>query len=154
MSDADPWYRDGLSFRCTRCGDCCRGEGYVWVEGEEIDAIARYLDLDRGDFGRRYLRRVGAQPSLVDAPSGDCVFWEEGRGCTIYPVRPSQCRTFPFWGRHIETPQAWEAVTRSCPGAGEGLRYDLVRIRRLAAGDGETGERDPAQPPAGARARS
>ena len=23
---------DGLCFECTGCGDCCRGEGYVWVE--------------------------------------------------------------------------------------------------------------------------
>ena len=35
------WYRDGLQFECTQCGNCCTGDpGYVWVTPEEIKAIA------------------------------------------------------------------------------------------------------------------
>jgi Fe-S-cluster containining protein len=40
---SEPWYRDGLRFRCTRCGSCCTGEpGNVWVTDEEIAAIAAF----------------------------------------------------------------------------------------------------------------
>jgi len=46
-TDVGPWYRDGLSFSCTQCGNCCSGpEGYVWVDEEELVQIAgRTRDL-------------------------------------------------------------------------------------------------------------
>jgi Fe-S-cluster containining protein len=137
MADAaSPWYAEGLAFACTGCGSCCRGEGYVWMTPPEIEAIAGFLDLTAAEFGRRYLRRVGRSLSLTEKPNHDCVFWDGG--CTVYDVRPTQCRTFPFWPENIETPGAWEAVVHQCPGAGVGRRYDLVEIRRLSRGDGGT----------------
>jgi uncharacterized protein len=131
-----PWYAEGLSFTCTGCGSCCRGEGYVWMTAPEIEAIAGFLGLTTDDFGRRYLRRVGAALSLTEKPNHDCVFWDDG--CTVYPARPTQCRTFPFWPENLATPGAWEAVVQQCPGTGRGQRYDLVEIRRLAQGGGAT----------------
>ncbi|WP_296458322.1 hypothetical protein [Rubinisphaera sp.] len=39
------WYKDGLKFECTQCGNCCTGgPGAVWVSEEEIQAIAEYLE--------------------------------------------------------------------------------------------------------------
>jgi hypothetical protein len=102
----------------------------------EIEAIAGFLGVDVGTFSRRYLRRVGRSLSLIEKPSHDCIFWDGG--CTVYAVRPTQCRTFPFWPENIETPGAWQAVVHQCPGAGEGRTYDLVEIRRLSQGAGAT----------------
>ena len=45
-----PWHEDGLRFKCTQCGNCCRVEGWVWVEDEEIDEIAAYLEMTKKDF--------------------------------------------------------------------------------------------------------
>ena len=43
LGDDDPWYRDGLAFTCTRCGACCTGApGYVWVDADEIAALAEH----------------------------------------------------------------------------------------------------------------
>ena len=137
MSDVrTPWYAEGLSFTCTGCGTCSRGEGYVWMTPPEIEAIATFLGISIDDFGRRYLRRVGPRTSLTEKPNHDCIFWDDG--CTVYPVRPEQCRTFPFWPENLASPGAWEAVVRQCPGAGEGKHYDLVEIRRLSHGAGAT----------------
>jgi Fe-S-cluster containining protein len=137
MDDAAlPWYGNGLAFGCTGCGSCCRGEGYVWMTPPEVEAIAAFLGITPDAFSRRYLRRVGRSTSLVEKPNHDCIFWEGG--CTVYPVRPTQCRTFPFWPENLETPGAWEAVVQHCPGAGNGRSYDLVEIRRLARGSGAT----------------
>ena len=131
-----PWYASGLSFTCTGCGSCCRGEGYVWMTPPEIEAIAKHLGITSDQFGKRYLRRVGRSLSLTEKPNHDCIFWDDG--CTVYDVRPTQCRTFPFWPENIETPGAWEAVLHQCPGTGNGKHYDLVEIRRLSHGGGAT----------------
>src|SRR5260370_17938696 len=41
---SEPWYKDGLRFTCTMCGDCCTGEpGYVWVDDDDLAAIADFL---------------------------------------------------------------------------------------------------------------
>ena len=98
--------------------------------------MARFLDLERDEVGRRFLRRVGDGLSLIDNDRQECIFWE--KGCTIYPVRPTQCRTFPFWRENLESPAAWDAVESVCPGAGSGRVYDLVQIGNLQSGQAET----------------
>lgn len=129
----DPWYEDGLAFGCTRCGACCTGApGFVWVSIDEVVALARRLEMEVDDFGRKYVRRVGDRYSLRERPGGDCVFWQPGQGCTVYEDRPVQCRTYPLWDEHIESPESWERVGRGCPGVGQGRIYSLVEIRKAA----------------------
>ena len=135
-----PWYADGLRFECTRCGRCCTGEGYVWVDEERILEIVEFLDVSVEAIMRRYVRRVDGRLSLVEKEHADCVFWERERGCTIYPVRPLQCRTFPFWPEHLESPEAWRELATEVPGIGRGKRHGLIEIgRRLRRGGGSDG---------------
>ena len=95
MDESQPWYRKGLRFECSQCGDCCRGPGFVWVDASEIAALAGFLEISEETFGRTYLRRVEGSTALIDNPHMDCIFWDQG--CTVYSARPKQCRTFPFW---------------------------------------------------------
>jgi Fe-S-cluster containining protein len=128
-----PWYREGLSFTCTRCGACCTGApGYVWVEPEEIERLAEYRGETVAQFTRRFVRRVGNRYSLKEKPGGDCVFWDREAGCTVYPARPVQCRTWPFWRENIETPEAWEHTTTICPGSGAGQWFSVEEIEEAA----------------------
>ena len=127
------WYaEEGLAFECTGCGDCCTGApGYVWVSDQEIDQLADWLTLERDVFVRRYVRKVGRRRSLVEFASGDCVFLDpDSRRCRVYPVRPGQCRTWPFWDSNLKTPAAWEATCRACPGAGKGPLVPLEEIEK------------------------
>lgn len=124
-----PWYRDGLAFECTRCGACCTGSpGFVWVDADEIERLAGHLGLTLDAFGRRYLRRVQGQLSLIEKPNFDCIFWEPGTGCTVYEARPTQCRTWPFWPENLATPAAWDGVRQVCPGSGTGTLYSIGQI--------------------------
>ncbi len=126
---ATPWYREGLRFACTRCGACCTGApGYVWVDVAEIDRLAAHRGLSRDEFARRFVRRVVNRYSLTEKPGGDCVFWEQGQGCTVYEARPEQCRTWPFWPDNVETPVDWERTESVCPGAGRGPLHELSTI--------------------------
>jgi Fe-S-cluster containining protein len=125
----DPWYQAGLAFRCTRCGACCTGApGFVWVDDEEQTAIADFLAEDRDQFIAFHTRLLPRGRSLRERANGDCVFYKAGTGCTIYPVRPRQCRTWPFWESNLASPEAWEATCRICPGSGRG---DLVPAEEI-----------------------
>jgi Fe-S-cluster containining protein len=128
-----PWYRDGLKFQCTQCGDCCTGApGYVWVTNQEIAALAAALGLDSDTFEARYVRQVGARKSLKEFPNGDCVLFDSHtRRCTVYAARPRQCRTWPFWDSNLRTPADWQHTCQVCPGSGHGRLYSLEEIEDL-----------------------
>jgi Fe-S-cluster containining protein len=126
-----PWYHAGLRFECTQCGDCCTGApGYVWVNGEEIAAIAALvMPEDPEKFEELYVRRVGVRKSLKEFPNGDCVFFDtELRKCTVYDARPRQCKTWPFWDSNLRSPATWKQTCEVCPGSGQGKLHQLGRI--------------------------
>lgn len=129
-----PWYRQGLQFRCTQCGDCCTGApGYVWVNKQEVEAMAQQLQLDVATFERKYVRQVGIRKSLVERANGDCVLFDSNtRRCRVYQARPRQCRTWPFWDSNLRTPEAWEETCQVCPGSGRGKLYSLEEIETQA----------------------
>lgn len=131
MSDQQPWYHAGLRFKCSECGDCCTGApGYVWVNKEEIAALAAEIGMaDVEEFERKYVRKIGIRKSLVEFPNGDCVFFDgQSRKCTVYNARPRQCRTWPFWDSNLRTPEAWQATCEVCPGSGQGKLHQLGPI--------------------------
>lgn len=128
---SEPWYQDGLQFTCTRCGRCCTGEpGFVWVNDAEIQAIAEYRNEPLHEVVGLYTRSAGLGRSLREKANGDCVFFVPGAGCTIYPVRPRQCQTWPFWQSNVASPEAWEQTTAICPGSGTGEIIPVEEITR------------------------
>jgi uncharacterized protein len=131
-----PWYKDGLQFQCTGCGDCCTGSpGYVWVTNDEITAIAATLGMDIATFEASFVTKIGVRKSLAEMPDTyDCVFFDgETRKCRVYAVRPRQCRTWPFWDSNLRTPKAWAETCQACPGSGTGRLYQLDEIQSQAA---------------------
>ena len=81
----EPWYAAGLRFECTQCGDCCTGApGFVWVNKEEIQALAGELEMEVAEFEQNYVRKVGIRKSLKEFSNGDCyLFDNETRKCTV-----------------------------------------------------------------------
>ena len=134
-STPQPWYADGLKFKCTGCGDCCTGApGYVWLNQVEIEALAAETGLSITQFERRYVRNVGVRKTLKERKNYDCVFLDaETRKCMVYKVRPRQCRTWPFWDSNLQTPETWAATCDVCPGSGTGKLYQLEEIEQQRA---------------------
>lgn len=132
---AEAWYASGLSFTCTRCGNCCTGApGYVWVNAEEVQQIAEFRGESVDETGRHFVRSVGTSLSLIERSNGDCIFYDrDGRGCTIYSVRPRQCRTWPFWHSNLRDESAWEETCKVCPGAGRGEFVPAAEVNRRSA---------------------
>src|SRR4051812_7321324 len=155
-----PWFAEGLSFTCTACGNCCTGgPGVVWVTPEEGARVAKHLKISTQEMTDQYCRTVSGRLSFKEVRRGglyDCVFLREhppgataddgtplrGRGCSIYSVRPLQCRTWPFWAENVESQAAWNRAARKCHGMNHGDRhFDQGRIEALR--DAEEWPKDP-----------
>lgn len=132
------WYREGLCFECVRCGRCCRGaSGTVRLADREINAIARHMALKPAAFKRRYTRRLeNGEISLREKRNLDCVLLDKDIGCSVYHLRPRQCRTWPFWQSVVKSKASWQAAARDCPGMNHGKRYSAAEIDRMRQNDG------------------
>lgn len=109
-----------LPSACESCGGaCCIGEsGYIWINRPEIEAVAEYLQTPVEEFAQNYLIRAKNRYSLrevkVEGMGYACIFFDtQKRLCSIYSVRPKQCRTFPFWEQFKSDTKE---LTKECPG--------------------------------------
>jgi len=130
-----PWYAAGLAFECGQCGRCCAGpeEGNIWVSEDEIFAIANHLNISIEQMQKIYIRKSGWRLNIIeDRQTNDCIFLKPGsdgsKGCSIYGVRPAQCRTWPFWKINLATPNSWCNAGQRCPGINHGKKFTLEEI--------------------------
>ncbi|BCD69975.1 hypothetical protein SNTW_06200 [Helicobacter suis] len=89
---------------------------------DQMRAISAFLNLPFETFTLKYIRKVQNAYSLLEKPAHNlkdgwaCVFLEEEtKRCRIYPVRPKQCVTFPFW-ECFKSKQQLEKLAALCPG--------------------------------------
>jgi Fe-S-cluster containining protein len=126
-----------LRFGCTQCGNCCRNHGeysFVYLTTPEVTAIAEWLGVSRREFLAKYCTREdGAVTIRTDSPA--CPFLKEDNRCGIYPVRPKQCATWPFWRENLERAVWEEEVSACCPGIGKGELHSVEEIEKTASED-------------------
>jgi Fe-S-cluster containining protein len=117
----------GIRFECRRCGACCTGEpGIIRISEPEIRLLADFLGIPVPDLTRLHLRPLSSGFSIAEEADGACRFYDQG--CRIYPVRPLQCRTYPFWFSRMRSMRQWEKTLGQCPGIGNGLLYSREHI--------------------------
>ncbi|MDP9172292.1 MAG: YkgJ family cysteine cluster protein [Planctomycetota bacterium] len=146
----NPWYAKGLKFTCTQCGNCCTGgPGFVWISKEEIVRLGEFLKISPEEVVEQYCRKVAGRWSLKESRNSrdgayDCIFLREDgakRGCSIYPVRPLQCRTWPFWESNLKSPESWKLASRNCHGMDRGRLFSQPEMESLR--DAEDWPRNP-----------
>lgn len=131
------WYVAGLHFKCTRCGRCCSGpgEGYIWVTKPQIKLIADFLKISVEHLRQNCLKRIGLRTTIIEQPdSKDCIFLrkiQNQKKCVIYPVRPTQCRAWPFWPSNLTSQNAWNNAAQKCPGINQGKHYTSQEIEKI-----------------------
>jgi len=90
----------------------------------QVNLLANHLQIAKDTFVSEYTRDV-------ETPDGDtialkavegacpqvrrCVFLE-GKSCSVYEARPTQCRTYPFWPQHISGSNEWTSEAHRCEG--------------------------------------
>ena len=107
-------------FACQKCGDCCKGYGGTVVTATDIDAISRHIGEDPERFVEKYCSRCGEKLILAQEKNEYCIFWNAV--CTIHPVKPRMCRTWPFIESILKDLTNWWIIADSCPG----IRTDIV----------------------------
>lgn len=91
---------------CASCGGaCCVGEsGFIWINEAEMSELAALLQISKTELKERYLYRKDGRYSIAEKPydgGAACVFFDEiNKNCSVYPARPKQCRSYPFWDRY------------------------------------------------------
>ena len=99
-----------IHYECTRCGNCCRWEGIVRLQEDEIDRISEFLGMTPQTFVEAYTRLAPHRRglALIDNEKGHCIMLTEDGLCRIHPVKPEQCRGFPNvwrtpdWRKHCQ----------------------------------------------------
>lgn len=130
-------FKEGFAYLFDHCachacdGNCCRMEsGYVWVKKTDIVRIANYTGIDADILVKNYLIKIGRRFSLKETQQGDeypCIFFDmSSKRCLIYPVRPSQCRTFPFWEEFMGDEES--SLPQGCPGIVK--RNDCIKVKK------------------------
>jgi hypothetical protein len=132
--NAPAWYAKGIHFTCQGCGNCCKnhdGYSYVYLTPKDILLISRHLNVDKSHFLAGYCEEEDGYISLVTHLEA-CPFLKENR-CQIYPVRPGQCKTWPFWSENLVR-KNWDGpISKCCPGIGKGTLYSAEEILQMVA---------------------
>ncbi len=132
---SNPWYAKGLRFTCQRSGNCCKTHGeyaFIYLAAQDVTAIAAHLGLDGAEFLARHCREdEGYTVLAIDAP--ECPFLGPRSTCSIYPVRPKQCATWPFWKENLDDEARWRGPAKDCcPGIDQGELHSREEIERSA----------------------
>ena len=111
---------DHLRFECQAgCTNCCEQKGYVYLTGDDLKRAAAYLGMRARAFEAKYVFRTKNFLRLRKPRGSQCHFLV-GRGCSIHPAKPVQCRVFPFWPELVEDRKEWKRISKYCPGIGTG----------------------------------
>ncbi len=134
---------DGSSplFSCRMCGKCCEGRGGIVVSPRDLPRLCAFFGLPPAEVLRRFTEVMRGQPVIRCGEDGFCMFFREGKGCSIHPARPAVCRAWPFFRGNMVDGISFAMAREDCPGicrdcrhedfAWEGWRY-LEEYRLLA----------------------
>jgi len=107
-------------FACARCGNCCRGDGYVRCTPDDITRMANHLDIAREEFVNLYTRQpeIAAQAEIGDlwlidkpGPEQECIMLENNL-CRVHQAKPVQCIGFPMKWRTPDVMDYCEGMKR------------------------------------------
>ena len=122
----------GLRFACQPgCTNCCQQKGFVYLTEADLARIAQFVGMKPSEFERVYVYRTKHLLRLRMPRHTQCHFLREG-GCSIHPVKPTQCRIFPFWPELVDEKREWRKTAAWCPGIGKGELVQIEKARMLS----------------------
>ena len=104
----------------------------MYLTEGDIARAAEFLGMTAATFEKQFIYRTKNLRRLRIPRGGLCRFLRAD-GCSIHPVKPTQCRIFPFWPELTESRRAWRRTAAWCPGIGQGELVQIETARTLAA---------------------
>ncbi|MDH5654720.1 MAG: YkgJ family cysteine cluster protein [Spirochaetia bacterium] len=110
--------KGAFRFECNGCGDCCRGGGNVHFSEDELHDLKEFLKLSEEQWLhlKDKLIQFKKNELFVHSSSKACIFIDRDNLCRIYPVRPLQCRSYPYWSSVFESNKELKYHQKKCPG--------------------------------------
>ncbi len=123
---------EGFRFACMPgCKNCCEQKGYVYLTETDLRRTAGFLRMTVAAFEQKYVYRTRHLLRLRKPRGSQCHFLRD-HGCGIHPVKPTQCRAFPFWPELVTSNEAWRETALYCPGIGAGGLVTIEAAVRVA----------------------
>ena len=102
-----------FSFKCRKCGKCCKHQNTILFNSRDIFNIARKLQMTLEEvikeYAETYIGSASRSPVVHMVPRGKgevCPFLEDGL-CSIHDCKPTVCALFPL-GRVVLNAEALE----------------------------------------------
>jgi len=137
------WWSNGVRFGCQPlCGKCCdQPGGVVFLTTSDINRMADFHELSFREFIEQHCTKSmnGRVVLKSNEKSGICIFLNETKQCSIYTVRPQQCKAYPWWAENLRNEHKWNETKVLCPGidADDAIIIDGKTIRMHVLADRE-----------------
>jgi len=86
--------------------------------------MAAFLGMTPSAFETCFVVRTRRTLRLRSPKRGHCHFLTPA-GCSVHPVKPVQCRAYPFWPEILSSRERWLVEGAACPGIGTGHLYQI-----------------------------
>ncbi len=104
------------AFDCKMCGECCYGEGGIYLQEGEAERISHFLGIMTERFRAEYTETKHGKVYLKTSSSGYCIFYDHEKACLIHPVKPKRCVDWPFYSANMQDEDTWNLAKDACPG--------------------------------------
>ena len=115
------------------CGECCYGEGGIFMKTEEQTRIAKFLGLKFEDFLSKFTEERNGRIYAKVGVDNFCIFFKKGKGCAIHPVKPARCELWPYYPANITDRETWDNAKLACRGINRDCSFEeFVKESRTA----------------------
>ncbi len=112
------------AFQCQMCGNCCYGEGGIFLEQKEMENIAGFLETSIDSFLSRFCEKKLGRYQLKTGQDRFCVFFTKEKNCLVHPVKPKRCYLWPFTPAIVSDKENWDLAKDACPGINPDCSFD------------------------------
>ena len=98
MTRPQLWFEEeGLRFRCTQCGDCCKRPGFVFLTPFDAHRIAKRLlgeeAVAESLAGELWVQEADGTFRIDVTVDAVCPLLGEEGACKVHDIKPIQCAT-------------------------------------------------------------
>ena len=125
------WEKESPRFECqSDCFKCCTKTGIVYFDKVSIGNASKVINLSPRRFKNKFLKRDDGEWIHEVEIGNSCAFLTPD-GCSIHFVKPTQCRSYPFWHGNMTSKSIWKLEGSFCPGIDSGPHIAVATIRNF-----------------------